>query len=452
MSSPANLLGPVSDAFGYLFRVFSDISKASNHAEDRDVLEQIETDLRKLKGDVFQFFGSVQAREVEEQRKAKEAEEQRKARVAMLEGEVVAKRQAVNILLKRAAALQNLISGAEGDELHSLQALSDASEKKIDDATSALAKAEEELAAVQAAAPVPVPSAQSAAVQQQAPLVQAYPAAPDARPTVVAQIVSSGGSSTEQTPSSATNKRKESPTAVVQVVDTGDSSTAQTPSSQTKKRKVTANANTCVRIWIPAIVKCLKGMNTDAANCVGEWLSGESGNINRLVGHMRRACPATRGKNQGKPTIPRMKEGKARNYLRSQVERALKTLYSTHAGESDNTKSDLDTALIPAIKEVEAVFLAEEGHRKKPNRASAEADKSDTRANKDKINQDMDCDSADTDGSCSERDDESDSGDESDSDIIQLNGGASHASDDESDTRMFRPKRSTGPCVTSGDV
>jgi hypothetical protein len=279
-----------------------------------------------------------------------------------------------------------LIGGAEGDELQSLQALASASEKRLDDATSALAKAEEELAAVKpAAAPLPpvpsaqpaaltkaeeelaavkpaatplpddVPSAQPAAVQQGP--VQANLAAPDALPTVVAQVVGTGSSSAEQTPSPnakvAGKKRKER-----------EVSKSQGP-----------NAKKCVRRWIPSIIKSLQGMGTAASKRVERWLSDKSKDFDRLVKHMRMTCIAKRGKNKGKPSVDKMEDNKPCIYLRSQVKRALSALYSDCMlddedspiydpenklkGEMTRINADIVRALVPAINEVEAVFLAE---------------------------------------------------------------------------------------------
>jgi hypothetical protein len=267
-----------------------------------------------------------------------------------------------------------LIGGAEGDELQSLQALASASEKRLDDATSALTKAEEELAAVKpAAALLPdVPSAQPAALTKaEEELAAVKPAA-----APLPDVSSAQPAAVQQGPVQAFLAATDAPlpAVVAQVVDTGSSSAEQTPSPNAKvagkKRKERGvrkpqgpNARRCVRRWIPSIIKSLQGMGTAASKRVEEWLSDKSKDFDRLVKHMRRTCIAKRGEKKGKPSIDKMEDNKPCIYRRSQVKKALSALYSDcmldKKGKKKNIKVDIEDALVPAINEVEAVFLAE---------------------------------------------------------------------------------------------
>jgi hypothetical protein len=172
MSSSASPFAIFGNAFAHLCGVIDGIANASISEAEKCKVNEVQVKMDEVQQSMNQAMEiRRQAEEAEEQRKAEEkrqaeeAEEQRKAEVKRLEGEVAAKNEALTALMRRAAALHGLMENADDEELTGLQAMLCSSETKIDNATAALAKAEEDLAAVQPAAPLPVPSDQPTAVQ-----------------------------------------------------------------------------------------------------------------------------------------------------------------------------------------------------------------------------------------------------------------------------------------------
>jgi hypothetical protein len=267
MSSSASPFAIFGDAFAHLRGVIENIANGSKSDTQKAALEEAQASLEVFGQSMNQAMEirrqeeeAEEQRKAEEKRQAEEAEEQRKlaeeaeeqrrlAEVAGLEGEVAAKRQALNALLKRAAALQNLIIGAEGDELMGFQRVVDACEKKIDDATAALAKAEEELAAVKPAQVPNVPSAQPAAV-----FVQAYPAPSGAQTNAIAHVAGAdlnagGSSSTEPSPSPQANVAG-------------------------KKRKRNPSKNATIQEWKTAILRVVASKNADGTDTYPSCVDG----------------------------------------------------------------------------------------------------------------------------------------------------------------------------------